>query len=266
VRAVPPELIRLPDGPQPVREVFLVLPGLNFRPDRLEPWEALLTGRGAAVVRPALQGYAQTGAAAWRTVTADGWVENVAVAYLRLRERFPAAAVSLFGYSLGGALGLVWSRRYGLPFHRALLLGPALMSRRWGWIGLTLCTLLPGRIVVRSYAPRSYRVHDVTSLAAYRAVHGLIAEFRSGSGNDPSAVFVAISPRDELVSPKAAAAYVQRLGTAERSGAARLHLIDHRPRPGWLYHLGVDAATLGDGPWSLLRADVEQWLAATAPS
>jgi esterase/lipase len=266
VRAVAPELIRLPDGPTPVREVFLVLPGLNFHPGRLEPWEALLAAHGAAIVRPALRGYGAPGDPAWRAVTPEDWLEDVSQAYLRLGQRFPGAAVSLFGYSLGGVLGLVWSRRYGVAFHRALLLAPALASRRWGWMGLSLCTLLPGRMAIRSWAPRSYRVHDVTSMAAYQAVWGLIRQYRAGAGEDPRAAFVAVSPHDELVSPQAAEAFVQRVARQGAPGAGRLHPIAFQPRPGWLYHLGVDAATLGSEPWQRLEAAVCAWLAATATS
>lgn len=265
MRAVAPELIRLPDGARPVREVFLTLPGLNFHPDRLEPWEALVAAHGAATVRPGLRGYGAPGDPAWRQVSAEQWLEDVSAAYLRLGERFPGAAVSLFGYSLGGVLGLLWSRRYGIPLHRALLLSPALALPTLPRLGMALLTLLPGRMAVPSWAPRHYRLHDLTSMAAYHAVRNLTVQFRRGSGGAPRCVFIAISRQDELVSATEAERYVATLRTLRPAGQDRLHWIDHRPRPGRLYHLGVDAATLGAGPWSHLRGDVEDWLTATAP-
>lgn len=269
MRAVAPELIRLPDGDRPVREVFLTLPGLNFHPDRLEPWEARFAAAGAATVRPALRGYSAPGDPAWRTVSPEGWLEDLSHAYIRTAQRFPGAKVSLFGYSLGGTLGLVWSRRNAIALHRAVLLSPALGSRTWPWVGLSLCTLLPKRMLVRSWAPRSYRLHGETSMAAYQSVRLLMRMFKQsaeeGAGEDPQALFAAVSGKDELVSPQAVEQYQLALAQSRPAGTVRLHWIEHQPRPGWLYHLGVDAFTLGETPWQRLESDLDDWLQATAP-
>jgi alpha-beta hydrolase superfamily lysophospholipase len=270
VQAVAPELIRLPEGGTPIREVFLTLPGLNFNPDRLEPWEALFVAQGAAVVRPALRGYAGAGDPTWRDVSAEGWLEDISEAYIRAAQRFAGAKISLFGFSLGGVLGLVWAQRTNTPLHRAVLLAPALGSRRLPWMGLRLCTLLPGRMLVKSWAPRAYRVHAETSLAAYQAVRKLIREFRQSrragkTAYDPGALFTAVAGRDELVSAQAVDQYRAELAKTRPQGFVRMHWIDHQPKPGWMVHLGVDAFTLGETPWEMLRANLEEWLAATAP-
>lgn len=258
-------VLRLPPDGRPVREVFLVLTGLNFHPARLEPWEALFAAHGAATLRPALRGYAGPGDPDWRRVTAAQWLEDVSAAREELSRCFPGAAVSLFGYSTGGVLGLVWSRRCGIPLHRAVLLAPALAQPPLAQAAITVLALLPGPWLLPSRAPRRYRMHDATSVAAYIALRNLAAEFRHGSGGAPGAVFLCISPRDELVSVAAAERYLDALRAARPNGHDRLHRLDFTPRPLWLHHLGVDANTLGEAAWRRLESELTAWLEATAP-
>ncbi|HEX7926678.1 MAG TPA: alpha/beta hydrolase [bacterium] len=265
MRAVAPELIRLPDGGGPVREVFITLPGLNFHPDRLEPWEARFAVAGAATVRPALKGYLSPDDPAWRDVSAAAWLDDVSECYLRIAQRFVGAKISLFGYSLGGVLGLVWSRQTHTPLHRAVLLAPALASKPLPRVALQLATWLPGRMLVKSWAPRSYRLHRDTSLGAYQAVRALMGMFKRGTGEEPGALFAAVSGKDELVSPQVIDRYQAALAKTHPAGVVRMHWLEHQPRPGWMHHLGVDAFTLGETPWQRLAADLDDWLAATAP-
>jgi esterase/lipase len=248
-----------------VREVFLILTGLNFHPARLEPWEALFTAHGAATLQPALRGYAAPGDPAWRHVNAGQWLDDVSTAHEQMAGRFPGAAVSMFGYSTGGVLGLVWSRRSKVPLRRAVLLAPALAQRPLPRAAIALLALLPGPLLLPSKAPRAYRMHDATSVAAYTALRHLVAEFRRGGGSAPRAVFLCISRRDELVSVAAAERYLGALRGLRPQGQDRLHWLDFTPRPHWLHHLGVDRFTMGEQAWQRLQGELEVWLEAALP-
>jgi hypothetical protein len=89
--------------------------------------------------------------------------------------------------------------------------------------------------------------------------------FKGTADEDPKALFAVVSGKDELVSPQAIDRYQTSLAKARPAGTVRMHWLEHQPRPGWMHHLGVDAFTLGETPWRRLEADLEDWLAATAP-
>jgi pimeloyl-ACP methyl ester carboxylesterase len=252
-----------PPGDRPARELFLVLPGLNLNPARLDSWRAVLREGGAETMMPDLAGFGAPGGP--RPVSARRWLEDLSAAHGQARARFPDAAVSVLGYSLGAALALVWSRETGNRFDRALFLAPALVMRPLPRLAVSAFSMLPGSWLIPSAAPRAYRLRGFVSVGAYRALRRLLSQQPGEGGPHPRASLVALSPQDELVSPDAARSYWRRRDEAEPGGAHRLHWIVHQPRPGWLRHLVVDAETLGAAPWNGLRTAALDWLAATAP-
>ena len=98
-------------------EVFLVLPGLNLHPARLDGWKTLLNAEGHTVAVPELSGYGSPGDPALDGVAAESWLDDVSEAWRSVSGRLPDARPSLLGYSLGGLLGLVWALERGIPLH-----------------------------------------------------------------------------------------------------------------------------------------------------
>ncbi len=256
----------LPGHGDPPREVFLVLPGLNLHPDRLAPWRELLLRHGLGLMVPALTGFAAPGDPAQGRVRAQHWLDDVDAAWRQVRRELPGARPSLFGFSLGGLLGLSWSKRAGIPLKRALLLAPALrIRRRHRALIRTMGLLLPDWLGLPSLADRHYRFHPWTTVAAYRAVaaleRGLRPTVRQWLGGRPAGMpplLVAFAAGDELID----AEVLFRLGLLF-PGRVKSHLLDHQPRRGDPVHLGMDATTLGRRNWSRLVTAVEGWLAET---
>ena len=270
----------LPPGAASCAEAFLILPGLNLDPARLEPLGDFLLGCGHAVIHPPLKGYprAVRGAppeqvlpeAAWDSLRAEDWLADLDRAREALHSRFPEAAISLVGYSMGAVLGLVWSLTRQQPLARAVLLAPAL-DLKWYFAAplRLLCALLPRRTRLPSQGPATYLAHQGTSLAAYGALLELIGMLRRSTGHraagrkSPNGVeglppfqFLAWHEKDEMISTATIARYAG--GAGER---ITTHALTHQPSPGATRHLGIDAHTLGDSEWAALLAALEAWLA-----
>ena len=121
----------LPPGGAPVREIFLVLPGLNLHPGRLSPWHGLLADQGSAVLAPRLTGYGFSGDPEQKKAAAGRYLEDLNTAWAQAGAQIPGVACSLLGYSLGGLLGLTWALQQRIPLKRAVLISPALRLKRW---------------------------------------------------------------------------------------------------------------------------------------
>jgi len=257
----------LPRGGPTPREVFLVLPGLNLHPHRLDPLSALLNEAGAATLVPRLTGFAAPGDPALGRVRAERWLADVDDAWTLARMRLPGAEPALLGYSLGALLGLAWAQQAGVPLRRAILLAPALRLRPALRLLLRgLAALLPGALRLPSRSPPAYRFHAGTSVAAYRALTKLerrlqptLLAWTRGAGAPPP-LLIACSARDELIATRPLA----RLARAHPERVTLLPL-SHEPRAGYLAHLGLDGYTLGEGEWQRLTGTLREWLRATGP-
>jgi hypothetical protein len=259
----PPAGLTLPRGGQAPREAFLVLPGLNLHPHRLDPLAELLNEAGLATVTPRLTGFAAPGDPALRRVRAAQWVADVEAAWRSAEARLPGARPSLLGYSLGALLGLAWALQSGVPLRRAILLAPALRLRRLHRTLIALLGLaLPNRLRLPSRAPATYRFHPGTTVAAYRALAALERSLRPhllawlrGEPAGLPPLLIACSARDELVDTRA-------LGALAHAWPARVTLmpLSHEPRRGFPAHLGLDGYTLGEGEWQRLAGAIADWL------
>ena len=245
------------------QEVFLVLHGLNLHPARMEAWRELLRREGFAVAQVALAGHDPADRRGWGRVSASLWLEDLERACAQARARWPGAALSLCGYSLGATLGLDWSLERGAPWRRALLIAPAL-AVRWYLAPLLWLSrfLLPGALPLPSLAPRAYRAHGTTPLAAFRALAALIARLEQGLERLPEfPQFVIYVEGDELISTRHLLHYRGRRGAGVLLHPLALPRFRRYPR-----HLAIDPTTLGEARWRRLTADVSAWLNAAPRS
>lgn len=262
----PAPSLALPRQDRTPHEAFVVLPGLNLHPHRLDPLTDVLNEAGAAAVMPRLTGFAAPGDPALGRVRAPQWVGDVEAAWRAAQARLPQAAPSLLGYSLGALLGLVWALEAQVPLRRAVLLAPALrLKGRHRRLIAVLGRLLPGRVWLPSHSPASYRFHRATPVAAYRALAALegrlrphLAAWLRAEGSGPPPLLIAASAQDELIDTGPLAALA-------RAWPDRVTLmpLSHTPRPGYPAHLGLDAATLGEAEWQRLRTTLAEWLHGT---
>lgn len=267
--ARPAPSLALPRQDHAPHEAFVVLPGLNLQPQRLDPLADVLHAVGAAAVVPHLTGFADSGDRALGRVRASQWVADVDAAWHQAQAQLPQARPSLLGYSLGGLLGLAWSLEAPAPLCRAVLLAPALRLKvQHRRLIAVLGRLLPGWLWLPSRSPAAYRLHRATPVAAYRALATLeqrlephLAAWLRGEGSGPPPLLIAVSPRDELIDTDVLAALAK--AWPER---VTLMPLSHTPRRGFPAHLGLDATTLGESEWQRLCATLADWLRRTEPS
>ena len=263
-----------PPEPGPGSEVFLLLHGLNLAPARMGAWRDYFLGEGFAVASIALAGHRAGDSRLWRRVSAADWLADVDGARDAVQERWPGAAVSVFGYSLGAVLAAVWSEERGIPWRRAVYLAPAFGVKGFGAPLLRMGrTLLPKSLLLPSFAPRAYRFRWATSMAAFGALLDLIdrlprpedtPEARTGGGSGPDGPPAAMegAPQlifhvegDQLVSTQALLQYRRRFGAGLSFHPVYL--------PGWRRyprHLAIDPESAGDGPWREMTGRVSRWL------
>ena len=244
-------------------EVFIVLHGLNLHPDRMLPWCELLRRSGRGVVRVVLAGHDPERPAAWGSVTAEQWLEDLSRAYADARRRWPGAAICLFGYSLGAPLGLVWGIEHEVAWRRIVLLAPALRVRGWLAPLLRLSSLVPrSRVRLPSLAPRRYRAHASTSLSAFHALQVLIERFDAGAARFPRCPQLVIyTAQDELISTRVLQEYRER-----SPGTVTLHRLALSLARRYPCHLTIDPRTVGEAEWARLAGKVLEWLNREAPA
>ena len=248
-------------------ESFILLHGLNLRPERLAPWREFLLEHGFGVVSVTLAGHRSGTPHPWRGADADGWLAQVGQARDAAGTAWPGGRVSLFGYSLGAVLGMVRAHEQAQPWHRAILLAPAFRVRGWGHFAMRAGgRFLPPRLLLPSLAPRAYRVHGTTPVSAFMAVWELGKRFSRAlaapanpRGPYPFSHLVIYAPGDELISTSFLVHYRERIGEE-----VELYRLDLEPTRRYPRHLAIDPRTAGEPAWSRLLAHVARWLEESA--
>lgn len=255
-------------------EAFLLLHGLNLNPARLGAWRELLGEAGFRTVLVRLRGHRGTPDPDWGRIRPADWGDDLVAAREAALARWPGTALSCFGYSLGGLLGLAAPlvRRGAWPesadgaggWRRAIWLCPA-FRLRGPWVPLLRLgsRWLPGRLELPSWAPRHYRLHRTTSVAAFRALCTWIDALPLPAAGDweaaaPWPQLLLYVPGDELVSTSWVGRYGESLAPRTRQHGLHVDPVRRYPR-----HLAIDPDTVGETGWAELRGVVQAWIAET---
>lgn len=184
----------------------------------MDPLAMALAERGFVVRRVALEGHYGP-AGLQHQVTASGWLENVRAALESLHEKFEPADVHVVGFSLGGTIPLVLSKRSGEPrYSRAVLIAPAIAIAPIAAPLRALSRVTSAALPLPSLAPRDIRAHSTTSLAEYRALFELSDEL--GRARELSTVLdvptlVLVSSNDALVSGNGIRRWIEESGMSK---------------------------------------------------
>ncbi len=292
--------LTLPPNKAHPGEGFILLPGLNLHPSRLEALGDLLRGEGLPVFTPEsipeinLRNASRSpppvvappGREAPATLSGAEfryreWLGALDRTAREMDELYPGISLSLCGFSLGGLLGMAWSVERGIPFKRALLVAPAFRIKQGHGLTIDLLgRLLPDGLPIPSITPRRYRHHSTIPVADYRAMvkleqrfSGKLERWLRGEGTPPPRMLIAYSPKDELIDteifPRLRNAVAGRKpgpngGEEFPEGRIVLHPLHPRPRRRYPAHLVIDPESLGESQWNAFAGDVRNWLAARA--
>lgn len=182
--------------------VFLVVHGLNLKPEKMDSLVIWLTSIGYDVMRVALSGHHGDDSEI-KQVTRQKWLDDLDIAKKIAKDFSTAhsgAPIYYLGYSLGGALGLDSYLNRGGGFSKLLLLAPALSVRTPEELIRFLARQYGMGFTIPGAGHAEYRAHLGTTMAEYTALFDSISAIKQSdlSGvNIPVQVFVDL--KDELV-------------------------------------------------------------------
>ena len=247
----------------------LVIHGLNLRPEKMLSLVEMLNQWGIDAFNLSLYGHGEplgktfedspsTGIHAMKQVTHALWLQETRCAYqsVKAHARQHEVPLLLVGFSLGAVLGLelfAWEERL---FDKMILLAPPLVIHARGY-GVQLLRWFP-QVVLKSFAPKDYRVHRGTAVAAYLALFQAIAHVQDlpPAANVPTRLF--IHRNDPLVNAKALPLFLTKhqlthwklspLTKGCESACGGAHLI-------------LDEGSLGKTAWKHLQHEIQaHWM------
>jgi predicted alpha/beta-fold hydrolase len=242
-----------------VRGAFIVVHGLNQRPDTMHDIAGLLNGLGYHTYRLSLRGHEQFSSEAF---PAASWIDDMHSACSIVKARFPNAPVYILGYSLGGlvATHAVDSQGTCEPASM-ILIAPALSLRNFVQSGYLLSVFPQLTISAPNVAPSLYRRFARTPLFWYQNLFSLYSETRvlqsqSRLRTIPTLIFA--NPRDELVSLDGLADWIHdnSLEPSWTIDVVRPNALN----PFTPEHVMIDPESLGDKQWQHVSESIRNFL------
>lgn len=220
-----------------MRSMVLITPGLNNRPQAMDPLAHTLRECGLDSLTVALR----FGQDFESDAIATDWVSSVNRGYHECRQRDPGAPLYSLAYSLGAVVMLAFLRRIPSAIvDRLLLIAPPLALTGTATLVRLLTPLRRFGMALPSLAPEEVRARSSTTLADYHAMLLLIRELNEAplSPNiDGAHTSVVLGTDDELVDEKGVRRWIDqrqlqwRTRTVSR-GPAPHHLLLSEPRSG----------------------------------
>ncbi len=260
--------------PAQISAVALVVHGLNYRPDRMQPVVDCLNHAGVDCLLLSLHGHGdnyvklpgldavESRLHAYRCVTTDLWLDELCAAYDIARSRADYFQVPMLycGYSLGGMLGcLSLVEKNQVNFDGLLLFSPAIALDRYS-LPMVLSNWLPN-LIVPSVSPTYYRANRGTPAAAYHALFEGIARIYAGDMQRMNvSTLIFMDERDELVS------YRGVNSLAENLSSWRMFTVRKSPpAEGNVYHhLIIGNPAVGTAMWSRITDQITRFVHRTA--
>jgi esterase/lipase len=251
--------------------VFLVVHGLNLKPERMKEWISWLCKNGYDCVLLYLEGHElrpknQTNLGL--KVTREIWLKNFQAGLKKAQTQAAMndCPVFFFGYSLGALLCLDYVEHFceTLPFEKQIFLAPAFGFGLLPRLGIPLLKLLryEPRLKIPSLSMKHYQAQSETPIAAYKAIHesylSVVQKGKIGLKNSNCPTLVMCHPRDELVSIKE----IQKLIQSQKLTHWTLKAIP-RLRPKRLlkyHHLVIDSDSVGDHTWNWMEHQIQAFL------
>jgi alpha-beta hydrolase superfamily lysophospholipase len=194
--------ITLGNNNQPIG-VYLVVHGLNLKPEVMKDLIDLLLSKNFAVYNLTLTGHGSS-YADFQNVTAEKWLVDIQQAYCEIKKVYPKFTPNYLGYSLGGLGGVTFAGSHNQAvFGKMILIAPALSTRWYTHMLKPISFLRHINFALLGMTPEKYRSFTFTPLQAYYALGELLKKLKSITNTEiintiPTYVFY--HQDDELVS------------------------------------------------------------------
>jgi esterase/lipase len=248
-------------GTEKLKGVSLVIHGLNSQPDKMKSIIVALTERGIDCLNLSLRGHGENyphrddtesdraRMEAFKTVSYQLWKTETYRAYKQVKKRSDQHKVSLFfiGFSMGGLIGVdLLASNPSVKFDKMVLFAPALKMHARNHI-IRVLSPFP-KLVIPSFAPKSYLANEGTPMAAYNALFKTLKHFEkkmSRKINVPTVIF--IDKQDEFIS----FSRLNKMVANEKLDRWKIHIVqkDKTANQVKMHHLIIDEASTGKKMW-----------------
>ena len=227
-------------------QVVIVAPGLNNKPETMQPIIDALNGHGYRCVRVPLR-FAQRLSS---DRIASDWVSAFADVYDTCTARYDQGRIHSVAFSLGGLITLAFLQRTPAASLNALfLIAPPLALRRYAAVVRYLTPLRRLGLSLPSLAPRRIRARSFTTLADYHAMLMLTRELdraRMADNIRRTRGCVIAGAQDELVDGDGVSEWIrQRLDW-------NVVMLDTKPGGWWHGHVLLSEGSMGHEAWDVL--------------
>jgi alpha-beta hydrolase superfamily lysophospholipase len=233
------------------RGTFLVIHGINNRPEVMMPLAGVLSSAGYHVHLVKLSGHRPGTKSSF-----EGWQNDIREGYERAEKLSPNMPIFGLGYS-AGASALVAS---SLAYKKLILLAPSVGTRPMSEFMKVFLPLRHLGIPGFSLSPSGYRYSRFPSLDMYSALFETHARIQTLSLDSPlraTPVLIFYNEKDELLSYKRTKQWTERAGLKNTSW----HSV--QPNPTLSYssqHLILDEPTVGQEEWDRIKNAIEGFL------
>jgi pimeloyl-ACP methyl ester carboxylesterase len=238
--------------------VAMIAPGLNNRPEAMEPLIEVLTANGYGCVRTTFE----FGERLEPDAVAQKWIAGVAEAHALAEQRCGKGRACAVAYSLGAAVTLAFLRRMPAAFvARMFLVAPPLALTKPAALIRALMPLRRFGMALPSLAPTAIRARSSTTLTDYHALLSLIDEVSQpeiAANVRAASTKILVSDRDELVDCAGVREWV-----ASRRLDWPVQVIHTAPPRSMRHHLLLSESTMGPDAWQLLTTELLRHLSAS---
>jgi len=232
---------------------FLIIHGLNLRPEKMQDLAAVLGASASTILT--LKGHHHY--PDFLTATPQQWLQQINRAYCQLKNL--NNKVYFLGFSVGAAYGLLFQHFYPMkkPFAKMVLLAPAIVGR--GYISLLKLLSWWTTLGIPSRSLAAYRAHKSTPMNAYNNTFRAMDILRTAhltSSQVPTLVF--LETQDELIDFTASKAWI----AAGQLDLWRVVPLERKelPLPGQFHHLMIDSKSLGQFHWHWMKSLIVEFL------
>ena len=245
------------------RATFLVVHGLNLRPETMNPLCEFLNSCGFHVLRAGLTAH-DGGVEEKHLSSFATWRQEVSAAYQEMQARFPEYDRGILGYSLGGTLTI--DLLYGssdINPRALILLAPAVCIQPYFNLARPLLFLRHFRCSLISLIPKPYYAQRFTPVSMYAAALQAFDSVRAISDlPGRTQALVLCSPNDGLVDFSALKNWIARNKLVNWKVAAL-----ETAAAGFrnFNHLIIDQNGMGDTSWRKMTKIMREYLDSFFP-
>ncbi|MEZ4753806.1 MAG: alpha/beta hydrolase [Bdellovibrionota bacterium] len=236
---------------------IILLPGLNFKPEKMDELANLLNQTGYDTYRLSLTGNFQGSPEA---SSQANWFSQIKDSWCRAKAN-NSSKIILAGLSMGGSLAVNFvDKNPNFKIDKLLLFAPAIEIKFYANFLYGITWLRFFDVSLPSFTPEAYRAKKFTSLKTYETLLELETDSQNlinseALSNTPTLIF--LNPNDSLVSYSDTLSWIK----AKKLIDWRLSTINSKPKiSGLKDHIFTDEQSAGTEAWMKIKNEIRKFI------